>query len=190
MTRKIFLAALCALGLAGCNDTKPVNPAPSTGPSTSNMDRDKAADHDKMADRDRMADRDKMADRDRVSDPGKTVDRDTTTTDRVKVTSRGKSVDRDNTGVNVRDRDSIAKTPFDQRENQSDIDITAKIRKNVVGSDMSTDAKNVKIITENGKVTLRGPVKSAEEKTQIEKAAVGIAGEGRVDNQLEVAGSR
>jgi hyperosmotically inducible protein len=55
---------------------------------------------------------------------------------------------------------------------------------------MSTDAKNVKIITENGRVTLRGPVKSADEKSQIEKIASDVAGEGKVDSQLEVAVGR
>ena len=100
------------------------------------------------------------------------------------------SVDRDNTGVNARDRDSSAKTPFDQKENKDDIAITADVRKRIVGSDMSTDAKNVKIITENGHVTLRGPVKSATEKTKIEQIALQVAGEGKVENQLEVAAGR
>jgi hyperosmotically inducible periplasmic protein len=97
---------------------------------------------------------------------------------------------RDNTGVNARDRDPSAKTPLDQKENKEDISTTAEIRKRIVSSEMSTDAKNVKIITEDGHVTLRGPVKSADEKTQIEKIAVQVAGEGKVDNQLEVAGGR
>src|SRR4051794_11143454 len=68
------------------------------------------------------------------------------------------TTDRDNTAVNARDRDSAAKTPFDQKENKADITTTADVRKRIVASDMSTDAKNVKIITENGRVTLRGPV--------------------------------
>ncbi len=98
--------------------------------------------------------------------------------------------DRDNSAVNVRDRDESAKTPFDQKENKADISVTADIRKRVVASDMSTDAKNVKIITQDGHVTLRGPVKSAAEKAQIRKIAVEIAGEGKVDDQLEVANQR
>jgi osmotically-inducible protein OsmY len=100
------------------------------------------------------------------------------------------TTDRNNTAVNTRDRDSAAKTPFDQKENKADVTTTADIRKRIVATDMSTDAKNVKIITENGRVTLRGPVKSAGEKSQIEKIAVEIAGDGNVDNQLEVAVSR
>jgi osmotically-inducible protein OsmY len=93
---------------------------------------------------------------------------------------------RDNTEVNVRDRSEAAKTPIDQNENQKDIDITANIRKRVVDTKMSVNAQNVKIITQDGKVTLRGPVKSEEEKAQIEKMAHEVAGPADVDNQLEV----
>ena len=96
------------------------------------------------------------------------------------------AVKRDNTEVNVRDRSDAAKTPIDQNENQKDIDITANIRKRVVDTKMSVNAQNVKIITQDGKVTLRGPVKSEEEKTQIEKIAHEVAGPANVDNQLEV----
>jgi len=95
-------------------------------------------------------------------------------------------VDRDDTAVNARDRDDAAKTPIDQNENQVDIDITANIRKQVVATEMSVNAQNVKIITQDGKVTLRGPVKSAEEKQKIESIALSVAGADKVDNQLEV----
>ena len=98
----------------------------------------------------------------------------------------GTAVKRDNTEVNTRDRSDAAKTPIDQNENQKDIDITANIRKRVVDTKMSVNAQNVKIITQDGKVTLRGPVKSADEKTQIEKLAHEVAGAANVDNQLEV----
>ena len=94
--------------------------------------------------------------------------------------------DRDNTGVNVRDRNDAAKTPIDQNENKKDVDITAEIRKRVVDTKMSVNAQNVKIITQDGRVTLRGPVKSAEEKKTIEDMAVAVAGAGNVDNQLEL----
>jgi osmotically-inducible protein OsmY len=96
------------------------------------------------------------------------------------------TAERDNTGVNVRDRSDAAKTPIDQNENKKDIDITANIRKRVVDTKMSVNAQNVKIITQDGKVTLRGPVKSEDEKTQIGKMANEVAGAGNVDNQLEV----
>src|SRR6186713_41981 len=91
------------------------------------------------------------------------------------------TAERDNTGVNVRDRSDVAKTPIDQNENQKDIDITANIRKRAVDTKMSVNAQNVKIITQDGKVTLRGPVKSEEEKTQIEKMAHEVAGAANVD---------
>ena len=96
------------------------------------------------------------------------------------------TVERDNTAVNTRDRSSETKTPIDQNENQSDIDITANIRQRVVDTEMSVNAQNVKIITQDGVVTLRGPVASAEEKSQIEKLAKEVAGPAKVVNQLEV----
>ncbi len=96
------------------------------------------------------------------------------------------SVERDNSAVNARDRAADGKTPLDQNENQKDIDTTANIRSRLVSTQMSTDAQNVKIITENGKVTLRGPVTTVAEKSQIDKIAVAVAGSGNVDNQLEV----
>ena len=96
------------------------------------------------------------------------------------------SVGRTNSGINIRDRDSAAKTPFDQKENKADIAITADIRKQVVDSNMSVNAHNVKIVTQDGKVTLRGPVKTAAEKTKIEEIARAVAGDTNVDDQLDV----
>jgi hyperosmotically inducible periplasmic protein len=92
----------------------------------------------------------------------------------------------DNTAVNDRDADANTKTPIDQNENQADIDITAKIRKAVVDTEMSINAQNVKIITQDGRVTLRGPVDSADEKAKIEEIAHTVAGADHVDSQLEV----
>jgi osmotically-inducible protein OsmY len=97
-------------------------------------------------------------------------------------------VEPDNTGRNVRDRDNQTKTPGDQSENEADRKITQDIRSALTGDDsFSTDAKNVKVITSDGTVTLRGPVKSAKEKTQIEAKAKQVTGVKRVENQLEVA---
>jgi hyperosmotically inducible periplasmic protein len=97
-------------------------------------------------------------------------------------------VEPDNTGRNVRDRDNQTKTPGDQSENEADRKITQDIRSALTGDDsLSTDAKNVKVITSDGTVTLRGPVKSAKEKTQIEAKAKQVTGVKRVENQLEVA---
>jgi hypothetical protein len=95
-------------------------------------------------------------------------------------------VDRTNTEVNVRDRDSTAKTPFDQFENKADINVTAEIRKRIGDAKMSLNAQNVKIITQDGKVTLRGPVKTVQEKQSIEEIAQAVAGAKKVDSQLEV----
>jgi len=99
-----------------------------------------------------------------------------------------KPTEPDNTAVNQRDADANTKTPIDQKENQPDLNLTAKIRRAVLEvQDLSIDARNAKIITADGKVTLRGPVKSTEERDTLNRIAVDAAGEGNVDNQLEVA---
>ena len=110
----------------------------------------------------------------------------TTATSATSTPTDSAAVKRDNTEVNVRDRSDAVKTPIDQNENRNDIDITANIRKRVVDTKMSVNAQNVKIITQDGKVTLRGPVKSEDEKAQIDKMAHEVAGTANVDNQLEV----
>jgi hyperosmotically inducible protein len=98
------------------------------------------------------------------------------------------AVEPDNSGRNVRDRNEAAKTPADQSENEADRTITQNIRKALTDDDsLSTNAKNVKIITNDGTVTLRGPVKSEKEKADIEAKAKQVAGVKSVDNQLEVA---
>ena len=93
----------------------------------------------------------------------------------------------DNTAINERDRSDAAKTPLDQNENQNDIDTTASIRKQVVDSELSVNAQNVKIITQDGNVTLRGPVATADEKLRIEAIARKVAGETKVSSQIEIA---
>ena len=94
----------------------------------------------------------------------------------------------DNTGRNVRDRSGATLTPGNQSESQVDRDLTQRIRKAIMADkSLSTTAKNVKIITVNGAVTLRGPVKSLHEKEAIEAKAQQIAGATNVENQLEVA---
>lgn len=111
----------------------------------------------------------------------------TTTSQSVTRPDSAKSgVDRDNSAINKRDAELPTKTPLDQKENQSDINITAEIRKRVVDTQMSTNAQNVKIITQDGKVTLRGPVKTNDEKKRIEEIAWSVAGETKVDSQLEI----
>jgi len=96
----------------------------------------------------------------------------------------------DNTGKNVRDRDDQTLTPFDQSESEPDRKLTQRVRQAVVDDEsLSTNAKNVKIITVDGKVTLRGPVESQQEKATIVAKAKQIAGEDKVDDQLEIAGN-
>jgi len=95
--------------------------------------------------------------------------------------------DADNTAKNVRDRDDRTATPMDQGGSEGDRTITAEIRKQIVDNDaLSTNAKNVKIITQDGVVTLRGPVKDAQEKTTVAGIARKAAGVKRVDDQIEV----
>lgn len=91
-----------------------------------------------------------------------------------------------NTGRNVRDRDDSAVTPGDQSNSDRDIEITQKIRQGITSNDdMSMQARNVKVITRDGMVTLRGPVETEQEKASIESLARN-AGATRVDNQIEV----
>lgn len=93
----------------------------------------------------------------------------------------------DNTGRNVRDRGGATLTPGDQSESEADRTLTQQIRQAVVADDsLSMMAKNIKIITIDGVVTLRGPVQSPREKEKIEAKAQQIAGIDRIDNQLEV----
>ncbi|HEU0049633.1 MAG TPA: BON domain-containing protein [Nitrososphaera sp.] len=93
----------------------------------------------------------------------------------------------DNSGRNVRDRNDATKTAGDQSESEADRTISQNIRQAIVADDsVSTNGKNVKIITVDGMVTLRGPVKTEQEKTNIGAKAQQIAGVKRVDNQLEI----
>ncbi len=95
--------------------------------------------------------------------------------------------DADNTARNVRDRDRKTLTPMDQSANDADRRITQTIRQEVVANKaLSTNAHNVKIITVNGVVTLRGPVKNEDEKSAIAAVAQRVAGVTKVDDQLEI----
>jgi osmotically-inducible protein OsmY len=92
----------------------------------------------------------------------------------------------ENTEVNVRDKANTTLTPEDQEETKKDIKITAHIRKAVVkDKSLSMDAHNAKIITRNGVVTLRGPVKNVAESKKLQKIATKTRGVTQVDNQLE-----
>jgi len=94
----------------------------------------------------------------------------------------------DNSGKNARDRSDAAVTAGDQSNAKADVTITQAIRDAVVADKaLSTNAHNVKIITADGVVTLRGPVGSAAEKESIGAAAQRVAGVGKVENELEIA---
>jgi len=92
----------------------------------------------------------------------------------------------DNTGKNVRDRDDATLTPGDQGSSDADRELTRRIRRELTSNDQfSTTAKNIKIITTNGKVTLRGPVNNAQEQQAVMDLAKKAAGSAEVENQLE-----
>lgn len=94
----------------------------------------------------------------------------------------------DNTKVNKADRAKGEVTADQQKETPADRDLTKKIRQAVVGDkSLSTYAHNVKIVTINGQVTLKGPVRSEEEKATIAAKATEIAGAGKVTNEITVA---
>ena len=92
----------------------------------------------------------------------------------------------DNTKVNVRDRNEQTLTPMDQSNNKADIDLTQAIRKSVIKNHLSMNAKNIKIISINGDVTLRGPVRNSAEKDKIAKLAKAVSGVNSLNNELEV----
>jgi hyperosmotically inducible protein len=94
----------------------------------------------------------------------------------------------DNTKKN---RDQAPPTADQQKMNDSDRTITQKIRKSIMAEkSLSTYAHNIKIITQDGKVTLRGPVQSEEEKSNVEAKAAAVVGEGNVTSQIEVVPSK
>lgn len=93
----------------------------------------------------------------------------------------------ENTERNVRDQGDVTLTPTDQHQDESDVNITANIRKAITDNEsLSVNAHNIKIITQNGVVTLRGPVDSEAEKTTLHSIAHKTPGVTQVDNQLEV----
>jgi len=93
----------------------------------------------------------------------------------------------DNSKVNKRDRPNMDKTADGQKNNKSDVQITADIRKSIVGEkSLSTYAHNVKIVARGGMVTLKGPVRTDEEKTSVEAKAKEVAGADKVTSQITV----
>jgi hyperosmotically inducible periplasmic protein len=97
----------------------------------------------------------------------------------------------DNSKANQADRGPNAPTPDQQKNNKSDRETTRQIRKALTSDhSLSTYAHNVKVIAQNGTVTLKGPVKSEDEKKAVEAKAAEVAGASNVKNELTVAGDR
>jgi hyperosmotically inducible protein len=96
----------------------------------------------------------------------------------------------DNTAINERDRSGETKTSGDQSNGSADLKTTQAIRQALMkDGELSMTAKNIKVITANGHVTLRGPVKTAQEKAKIDQLAKSAAGGAQIENQLDVKGS-
>jgi osmotically-inducible protein OsmY len=101
-----------------------------------------------------------------------------------------KKAEPDNTAINERDRSGETKTSGDQSNSSADLKTTQAIRQALMkDGELSMNAKNIKVITANGHVTLRGPVKNAQEKAKIDQLAKSAAGGTQIDNQLDVKGS-
>ena len=93
----------------------------------------------------------------------------------------------DNTKVNEQDRSKDEPTADQQKDNRPDRDITQQIRQSIMkDKTLSTYAHNVKIITQNGQVTLKGPVRSDDEKRMVEAKATEVAGEKNVTSELNI----
>ena len=93
----------------------------------------------------------------------------------------------DNTKINTRDKGGATMTPQDQSNSKEDRELLAAVRRAIVGDkSLSNMAHNVKLIVEGGAVTLRGPVKTADEKAKVESLAKHVKGITSIDNQLDV----
>jgi hyperosmotically inducible protein len=93
----------------------------------------------------------------------------------------------DNTATNERDSSGETKTSGDQSNSSADLKTTQAIRQALMkDGELSTTAKNIKVITANGLVTLRGPVRTAQEKAKIDQLVKAAAGGAKIDNQLDV----
>jgi len=97
----------------------------------------------------------------------------------------------DNTAVNKQDRNASRPTADQAKNNLSDREMARRIRQDVVrDKSLSTYGHNVKIIAKSGRVTLRGPVHSEDEKRAIEEHARKYAGDGNVTNEVTVEEDR
>src|SRR5438270_7435720 len=93
----------------------------------------------------------------------------------------------DNTKMNQRDRSANEPTADQQQNGRSDRDLTQQVRKAITAEkSFSTYAHNVKVVAQNGHVTLKGPVRSDEEKQAVEAKAAAVAGASNVTSELTV----
>jgi hyperosmotically inducible periplasmic protein len=94
----------------------------------------------------------------------------------------------DNTKRSSSEQNKSTETAEQQSNSKDDLALTQQIRQAVMkeGS-LSMNAENVKIIAQHGKVRLKGPLDSQQEKDTITAKAGEIAGKDKVDNQLEVS---
>jgi hyperosmotically inducible protein len=132
-----------------------------------------------------------------ATDDSKSKPMDQSTADKSRTTGNSKSKasssttsgspDADNTRNNATDRNSNKPTADNAKNNTSDRDTMQKIRKAIMADKtLSTNAHNVKVISQHGQVTLRGVVNSDEEKSTVERLATDVAGSGTVTNSLTV----
>lgn len=102
-------------------------------------------------------------------------------------TAANEKTNPDNTAMNKRDRSGETQTSGDQSNTSADLKITQAIRQALMkDSGLSATAKNIKIITNNGHVTLRGPVNNSQEKAKIAHLAKSAAGSAKIDDQLDI----
>jgi osmotically-inducible protein OsmY len=88
---------------------------------------------------------------------------------------------------NSKQNQNQSKTADDQTNAKADRDTTAQIRKSIMADKgLSTYAHNVKIITKNGTVTLKGPVQSEDEKQKVMSYASNVVSADKVTDQLTV----
>jgi hypothetical protein len=179
-----FVSLLCLSGLAACNQQH--NPPPQTSYEATQSTSPPGEPETRPASLDEPRSPNDEPPAARPLEPQATP-----TTERVNPSTAGApgnaSAQPDNTQVNERDRNTANPTAGDQGQNETDLRITQQIRQAVMADDsLSFTAKNVKIVTRNGKVTLRGPASSAQERNAIEAAARQVTGATQIDNQIEV----
>ena len=103
------------------------------------------------------------------------------------LSSLAQQTDPDNSAKNQRDRSGETATSGDQANSSGDLKITQAIRQALVkDGELSTNAKNIKVITANGQVTLRGPVNNAQEKAKVDQIARSAGGGAKIVDELDV----